>query len=378
MSSVVPRHMRLPPQLATGWFCALRAEDVVPGRVTSFRFLGRELVAFRDARGAVAVLDAVCPHFGAHLGHGGTVEDGCVRCPFHGLKFDGTGQCVGGGLYTERGARALRTAPWVAREMASCVFLWHGPHRDQPAWPLPLGSLDWEGWSAPITNAGRSLPSTNLFFPTENIIDMTHFVNVHRWDLHQVLVPPHVDDQGRMVARIDVTWTAGVQSERAWVRRLGKRLTSPFQVEFVIMEPGIAVATTQLTEAQGRLSVRSIILITPVTEVDCHIRAVMSVFDPAPGRLGGAIRRRLGVGLPEVLAPIFLATGTADFDGDAMIWSHRTHLERPRPLKEDGPIVAYRRWSERFWPEDYAQSPPLPDTGDRPRSLQPGGLGAEP
>ena len=72
------------------------------------------------------------------------------------------------------------------------------------------------------------------------------------------------------------------------------------------------------------------------------------------------------MGLPEALAPIFLAVGTADFDGDAMIWSHRTHLERPRPLKEDGPIVAYRRWSERFWPEGYARS--VDEEGLRPSS----------
>jgi phenylpropionate dioxygenase-like ring-hydroxylating dioxygenase large terminal subunit len=366
MSSVVPRHMRLPPQFATGWFAALRAAEVVTGRVTPFRFMGQELVAFRDASGAVAVLDAVCPHFGAHLAHGGTVEDGCVRCPFHGLKFDGSGQCVGGGLYTARGFGSLRATAWVAREAAACIFLWHGPDRSRPAWPMPLETLDWEGWSTPITNAGRALPRTNLFFPTENIIDMTHFVNVHRWDVHEVLVPPHVDEAGRMRARIDVTWTAGTQSERPWVRRLGKRLTSPFQVEFVILEPGVAVATTELTEAQGRLQIRSVVLITPVTETDCHIRAVMSVFDPAPGRIGGAIRKRFGVGLPEVLAPIFLAVGTADFDGDAMIWSHRTHLERPRPLKEDGPIVAYRRWSERFWPESYARTPQV----EEPRRLE--------
>ena len=365
MSSVVPRHMRLPPQLATGWFAALRAEEVVPGKLTPFAFMNRDLVAFRDERGAVAVLDSVCPHFGADLAHGGRVENGCVRCPFHGLAFDGTGQCVGGGLYVARGYRALRTPPWTTVEMAGVVFVWHGPDRSRPAWPMPLSGLDWEGWSRPVTNAGRALPRTNLFFPTENIIDMTHFVNVHRWDVHEILVPPHVDDRGFMRARINVTWSAGAQSERAWVRRLGKRISSPFQVEFVIYEPGVAVATTQLTEAQGSLSVRSLILITPVSEVDCHIRAVMSVFDPAPGRLAGAVRRRLGMGLPEMLAPIFLAVGTADFDGDALVWSHRTHLERPRPLKEDGPIVAYRRWSERFWPEAYARSTPL----DQPTSL---------
>ncbi|HEY8090143.1 MAG TPA: Rieske 2Fe-2S domain-containing protein [Polyangiaceae bacterium] len=357
--------MRLPPQFSTGWFAALRSEEVVASRLTRVQVLGREAVAFRDAGGAVALIDALCPHFGAHLGHGGTIEDGCVRCPFHGLKFDGAGQCVGGGLYAERGYRHLKADAWTVCEHAGMVFVWNGPDRRRPAWPMPLATLDSKGWSPPVTNAGRPLPRTNLFFPTENIIDMTHFVNVHRWDLHHVVVPPHVDERGHMRARIDVTWSAGSQSESRLVRWLGKKISSPFQVEFVIYEPGIAVATTQLTEAQGSLQVRSLILITPVSAVDCHIRAVMSVLDPAPGRVAAALRRRLHVGLPELLAPIFLAVGTADFDGDAMIWAHRTHLENPRPLKEDGPIVAYRRWSERFWPEDYERTL-LPKAGRSP------------
>jgi phenylpropionate dioxygenase-like ring-hydroxylating dioxygenase large terminal subunit len=350
--------MRLPPPFGTGWFAALRSNEVVPGKITPLHVLGRELVAFRDASGAVAVLDAVCPHFGASFAHGGVIEGGCVRCPFHGLTFDGQGQCVGGGLYAERGYRSLTARAWTTREVAGMVFIWHGGEAShaRPAWPMPLQALEWDGWSKPVTNAGRSLPHTNLFFPTENIIDMTHFVNVHKWELHKVVVPPHVDEHGFMRARIDVTWSAGSQSARPWVRRLGKRISSPFQVEFVIYEPGVAVATTQLTEEQGSISVRSIILITPVNQADCHIRAVMSVKDPAPGPIASAVRRSLGVGLPEVLSPFFLATGTADFDGDAMIWSHRTHLEHPRPLKEDGPIVLYRRWSERFWPEDYART----------------------
>jgi len=326
--------------------------------VTPVRFMDRDLVAFRDDEGTVVVLDAICPHFGAHLAHGGTVERGRIRCPFHGLEFDGTGQCVGGSHYSERGFRSLRTPPWTARQAAGCVFVWHGPDRSSPAWPLPIETLDWEGWSRPVTNDGRPLPSTNVFFPTENIIDMTHFVNVHRWDLHQVLVPPHVDEQGHMRARIDVTWTLGAQSEHAWVRRLCRGVKSPFQVEFVILEPGVAVATTELPKENGGLLVRSIVLITPTSATDCRIRAVLSVNDPDATPLRRAVRE-LGVGLPEVLAPLFLQFATADFTGDAMIWSHRAHLERPRPLKEDGPIVLYRKWSERFWPEDY-----MPDASD--------------
>ncbi len=376
MSPSVPRHMRVPPQVANGWFAVLRAGEVVPGKATPFRFMNRELVCFRDERGEVAVLDAICPHFGGHLGHGGTVHHGCVRCPFHALEFDRRGQCVGGSRYPARGREDLRTGTVAAREAAGCVFVWSGPDPAKPLWPLPLDAYDWEGWSKPVTNAGRPLPTTNLFFPTENIIDMQHFVTVHRWDLHEILEAPHVDAAGRFVARIRVTWTLGAQSEIAVLRRLGSFVRSPFDVEFVILEPGIAVATTELTPEQGSMRVRSVIMITPTSDRDCHIRAAMSVLDPAAGPLRAALRRRLGVGLPELLAPLFLAAGTADFARDALVWSHRAHLERPRPLKGDGPIVAYRRWSERFWPDWYEpNAPPAPSAsaeGEHGRDLAAG------
>jgi len=61
-----------------------------------------------------------------------------------------------------------------------------------------------------------------------------------------------------------------------------------------------------------------------------------------------------------------LAIATKDFDGDEMIWTRRTFLPNPKPLPDDGPIVAYRQWCERFWPPDY-----LPDAPDLRRGLEP-------
>ena len=40
----------------------------------------------------------------------------------------------------------------------------------------------------------------------------------------------------------------------------------------------------------------------------------------------------------------------------------------PKPVPDDGPIIAYRQWCERFWPPDYlADGPAL---GEPVRSLQ--------
>ena len=64
--------------------------DGAPVRVT---LMGEELVAFRDTRGRVGLLDPRCPHRGANLFFGRNEECG-LRCVYHGWKFDADGRCV--------------------------------------------------------------------------------------------------------------------------------------------------------------------------------------------------------------------------------------------------------------------------------------------
>ena len=46
-----------------------------------------------DDTGTTVILNAFCPHHGAHLGYESKVEAGCVRCPFHHFYFDAEGKC---------------------------------------------------------------------------------------------------------------------------------------------------------------------------------------------------------------------------------------------------------------------------------------------
>ncbi|HEY8378566.1 MAG TPA: Rieske 2Fe-2S domain-containing protein [Nannocystis sp.] len=352
------RYMRPPPQYPHDWFSPLRSSEVVPGKITNFEFMGHPLVAFRDEAGKVVVLDAVCPHFGAHMGHGGRVVDGCVRCPFHGLYFDGRGQCIRGDFVADpRHLRHVRTKPWTAVEAAASIFIWHGPDRERPARPLRFAEPGFfDGWTAPVTNAGRRLAPCNIFFPTENIIDVQHFYAVHFWELREVVRPPAEDEHGAFSAVMHMTWTAGAQSPSRLVRRLGQFYKSPFEFHISILGPGMALSTSKLTPEQGGLELMNIILITPVNPTDCQIRVVTAVKRQFEGGLHRLARRALGFGLEEVLARVFLAIATKDFDGDEMIWTHRKHLMNPRPLPDDGPLIAFRKWCEKFWPPDY-----LPD-----------------
>ena len=77
------------------WIPALLAselpeDDCPPTRV---KLLGERLIAFRDSKGRYGLMDEFCAHRGVSLWFGRNEEEG-LRCPYHGWKYDYTGQCI--------------------------------------------------------------------------------------------------------------------------------------------------------------------------------------------------------------------------------------------------------------------------------------------
>ena len=77
------------------WVPACLAEEVAEpdGAPVRLRLLGDNLVAFRDSKGRLGVLDENCPHRRASLVLGRNEECG-LRCLYHGWKFDVDGNCL--------------------------------------------------------------------------------------------------------------------------------------------------------------------------------------------------------------------------------------------------------------------------------------------
>ena len=77
------------------WIPALLAselpEDDCPPVLV--KLLGERLIAFRDSKGRYGLMDEFCAHRGVSLWFGRN-EEGGLRCPYHGWKYDHTGQCV--------------------------------------------------------------------------------------------------------------------------------------------------------------------------------------------------------------------------------------------------------------------------------------------
>ena len=68
----------------------IKDADCPPVRV---QLLGENMVAFRDSKGRVGLLDERCPHRTASLFFGRNEECG-LRCVYHGWKFDIEGNCI--------------------------------------------------------------------------------------------------------------------------------------------------------------------------------------------------------------------------------------------------------------------------------------------
>jgi len=77
------------------WIPALLAGELPENECPPVRvkLLSERLIAFRDSNGRYGLMDEFCAHRGVSLWFGRNEECG-LRCPYHGWKYDVTGQCM--------------------------------------------------------------------------------------------------------------------------------------------------------------------------------------------------------------------------------------------------------------------------------------------
>jgi phthalate 4,5-dioxygenase oxygenase subunit len=76
------------------WHPIALSDELPPGGAPlPIKVLGEELALFRDARDRFGLLGLYCPHRCADLSYG-RIEDGGLRCLYHGWLFDIEGRCL--------------------------------------------------------------------------------------------------------------------------------------------------------------------------------------------------------------------------------------------------------------------------------------------
>ncbi|QOT81926.1 Rieske 2Fe-2S domain-containing protein [Cupriavidus basilensis] len=104
--------------------------DCPPLRV---RLLGENYVAFRDSSGQVGFLEELCMHRGASLALG-RVEEGGIRCLYHGWKFSAAGAVLETPNHADtKYAARLKAPAFPVREEGGVVWAYVGPKHLEPA-----------------------------------------------------------------------------------------------------------------------------------------------------------------------------------------------------------------------------------------------------
>ena len=165
------------------WMPALLAEelpenDCPPVRV---KLLSERLIAFRDSEGRYGLMDEFCAHRGVSLWFGRNEESG-LRCPYHGWKYDVTGQCVD--VPSEPATSnfcanvTLKSYPLV--KVGDVLWAYLGDPAERP--PLPA----WEFANVPAeqTYTSKRWQECNWLQALEGGIDSSHVTFLHSGNLN--------------------------------------------------------------------------------------------------------------------------------------------------------------------------------------------------
>jgi nitrite reductase/ring-hydroxylating ferredoxin subunit len=310
------------PWFPRGWFHVAASAELPARAVRPLRCFGRELVLWRDAAGAPHLLDAHCPHQGAHLGHGGVVLDSLLKCPYHGWRLGPDGRC--------RSVPGAREVPahepigaWPLVEQDGSLLAFHAgprsdiagraPGRDAPPAlqlppPSPVPEFTRAGWQR-IDERTWTVAS-HVYEVIENLVDAAHFVG-----LHKTPSLPHTSFEA--------------DGQRARVR-------STFQLDSLAGP----VATTLESEGHGPgywvlrfTGIVPAVVLTTATPLDEERLLFRLVFhtagDPALGRA-------------------FADSVILEVDQDQLVWEHKLWRADPPLSEADGPIRPFREWCRQF------------------------------
>ena len=161
------------------WQPVARGADVAPGNAIPVRILGEKFTLYRGDGGTIHLVDFACAHRGTQLSTG-FVEGDCIRCLYHGWRYDASGQCVEQPGEEPGFAAKVRIRTYPVQEYLGLVFAYLG--EEDPAPPMRRFP-DLEGPGVLETDPAEIWPC-NFLNRLDN--DMAHVSWTHRESLKRV------------------------------------------------------------------------------------------------------------------------------------------------------------------------------------------------
>jgi phenylpropionate dioxygenase-like ring-hydroxylating dioxygenase large terminal subunit len=159
------------------WQPVALSEELSSGAPLRARIFGEDLVLFRDDKGRAGLLGIHCSHRGTDLSYG-RVEDGGLRCLYHGWLYGIDGRCLqqpgepGGGEHRD----AIRHPAYPCNEAAGVIFTYMGPGKP-PSFP----NYEFLNAAADHLYVNKIFHECNYLQANEGNIDPVHLSFLHRF-----------------------------------------------------------------------------------------------------------------------------------------------------------------------------------------------------
>ncbi|HLG72909.1 MAG TPA: Rieske 2Fe-2S domain-containing protein [Chloroflexota bacterium] len=159
--------------LRTFWQPVYVSSKLEAGRAVPIRVMSEDFTLYRGEGGAAHMVAPRCAHRGTQLSTG-WVEGDCIRCFYHGWKYDASGQCVEMPAEEASFPAKVRIRSYPTQEYLGLVFAYLG---EGEAPELPRYA-DFEGEG--VLEAFSYVRACNFFNNVENQADPVHVAFVHR------------------------------------------------------------------------------------------------------------------------------------------------------------------------------------------------------
>ena len=153
------------------------------GPPLAVKVLGEELTLFRSDKGTPGLISRRCAHRLTSLAYG-RVEDGGIRCPFHGWLYDATGQCIQTPAEPDgsRLKETIRLTAYPCQELGGLIFAYMGPPEKKPNLPRYESLAREDGTRTyDVYSAGG-----NYLQHVEGAVDTTHLSYLHATNWSQI------------------------------------------------------------------------------------------------------------------------------------------------------------------------------------------------
>ncbi|MGB3508650.1 MAG: Rieske 2Fe-2S domain-containing protein [Microcoleaceae cyanobacterium] len=313
------------------WFRVAKSEELSVKGVIPLHYFGKDFVLFRTEDGKPHILDAHCPHLGAHLAHGGRIEGQTLRCPYHGWLWDTNGHCAAI-PYPGKATPKAKIQTWPVAEVNGLIMMYYHQQGKLPEWEIPqIPELISKEWT-PLHLVHQWKVRATLQDYMDNSVDVSHLSNLHSRTFKSA--------QSHGV-EIDGPILTHKMSQKYNLSSLaaGKLVLEDGSVTTIYYGPAYDVSF-YWTEGKLKLGLLTIFTGTPIDGEYLDIQIFYSVKKVLPFPLSLILNKMLKQDVLET------------FEQDISILENKTNINNPPLYEEDGPVRQSRRWANQFYSEN--------------------------